>query len=378
MKVAIFGGSFNPVHNEHVNIANAAIEQLSLDKIIIMPSNITPAKSGRMFASASDRFNMCKLAFAGVPQAVVSDFEMTEGGVSYSYITCRKFKEKYPVSERFFIIGGDMLENFCEWKNPEEILKCVTLAVCAREDINSFNKSKTGFYERFGKDVAVIDYVGKRLSSTRIRVLASLGESLDGYVDKNVGKYIAEKSLYTIYGAEKVKKSLSEYRWKHTVGVAVTAAENCARYNVSEKDAVTAALFHDCGKEVRRGDELIADCKIPRDVPPAVVHQFTGAYIAEHVYGIKDANILNAVKYHCSGRENMSPIEKLIYLSDMVEEGREYDGVEALRELFVTDKDEAFYYAMDRHLNHLTASGFTVYGLTKKAFAYAKEHRYDK
>lgn len=378
MKVAIFGGSFNPIHNEHINIVKAAMKCLSLDKVIVMPSNITPSKSGRTFASAADRLNMCRLAFDDIPETVVSDFEIEEDGISYSYLTCRKFKEKYPADERYFIIGGDMLENFKNWRNPDEILKCVTLAVCAREDGGRLKKAENEFIARFGKQVKIIDYVGGNVSSTRIRVLAALGESLEGFVCPEVERYITEKTLYYIDGAKEVKKSLSAHRWKHTVGVAVMAAENCTRYSVPEKDAVTAALFHDCGKELSKVSPLISGCNIPKDVPPPVVHQFTGAYLAEHNYGIKDKNILNAIKYHCSGRENMTPLEKLIYLSDMLEEGRDYDGVQELRNIFKKDKDEALYYALKSQLNYLNLSGFPVYGLTQKAYDYLEEHKNDE
>lgn len=378
MKVALFGGSFNPVHKEHINIVKAAIKCLSLDKVIIMPSNITPFKDGRLFASAEHRLNMCRLAFEGIPKAVVSDYEISQSGISYSYLTCREFKKRYPSDERYFIIGGDMLENFSKWKYPEEILKCVTLAVCARVDEDSFKKAQIDFSARFGKKLAVFDYIGKNISSTRIRTLAALGEGLEDLVSPEVEKYISEHSLYAIEGAREVKKSLSPNRWKHTVGVAVTAAENCTRYNVTEADAVTAALFHDCGKELPEDSPVFKDCKISNDVPPPVVHQFTGAYIAEQLYGIKDDNILNAVKYHCSGRANMSPLEKLIYLSDMLEEGRNFDGVQELRKIFKQDKDEALFIALKRQLNYLNSSGLPVYSLTQNAYDYLKEHKNDE
>ena len=378
MKVAIFGGSFNPVHIEHINIVKAAIDSISLDKVIIMPSNITPSKYGRMFASATDRLNMCRLAFADIPKAVVSDFEISQSGISYSYLTCRKFKEKYPDDERYFIIGGDMLDNFSQWKYPEEILKCVTLVVCARVDKDSFKKTQTEFFNRFGKKTEAFDYIGRNVSSTRIRALAATGECLEGLVTPEVGKYITDNKLYLIDGAKQVKKSLSEHRWKHTVGVAVMAAENCTRYSVSERDAVTAALFHDCGKELKKDNPLIEGCRIPDSVPPPVVHQFTGAYLAEHLYGISDSNILNAIKYHCSGRDDMSPLEKLIYLSDMLEEGRDYDGVQQMRGIFKKDVEKALYYALERQLEHLNSSGFPVYSLTQKAYDYLKEHKNDE
>lgn len=379
MKVAIFGGSFNPVHNEHINIVKEAIKSLNLDKVIIMPSNITPAKVGRMFANNADRLNMCKLAFGDISKAEVSDFEILQGGISYSYITCQEFKNRYPHDERYFIVGGDMLESFSQWKKPEEILSCVTLAVCARENKQKLERAEADFCARFGNSVAKFGYVGKNISSTRIRALAALGESLAGLVDSRVQAYIKAHSLYLIDGAEKVKASLSEYRWKHTVGVAACAAENCSYYGVSERDAVTAALFHDCGKELAPDSKLISDCPLPADVPSPVVHQFTGAYLAEHLYGIKDKAIINAVKYHCSGRAAMSPFEKLIYLSDMVEEGRNYEGVDELRAAFKSDKDKAFILALKRHMNHLKTSGFPVYSLTKKAYEYySKEHKNDE
>ena len=79
MKVAIFGGSFNPVHNEHINIVLAAKESLKLDKIIIMPSYVTPNKTCASFASASERLQMCKIAFSGIENVEVSNFELENG-----------------------------------------------------------------------------------------------------------------------------------------------------------------------------------------------------------------------------------------------------------------------------------------------------------
>lgn len=87
MKIAIFGGTFNPVHKEHVNIVKSAIEKLALDKVIVMPSYATPKKNGKMLASCTDRLNMCRLAFSSVPKVTVSDYEISKKEISYSYIT---------------------------------------------------------------------------------------------------------------------------------------------------------------------------------------------------------------------------------------------------------------------------------------------------
>ena len=93
MKIAIFGGSFNPVHNEHINIVLAAKQTLGLDKVIVVPAFISPDKSGVMTARAKDRLKMCRLAFEGADGVEISDCEIKRGGISYSYITCRRFKK---------------------------------------------------------------------------------------------------------------------------------------------------------------------------------------------------------------------------------------------------------------------------------------------
>ena len=134
MRIALYGGAFNPVHNEHVNIVKAAKEELGLDKIIIIPTAISPHKRTTMTARGRERLEACKLAFGNISGAEVSDCELKRGGVSYSYVTCRHFRKLYKDDELYFIVGADMLRSFHLWREPEEILKCVTLAACAREN----------------------------------------------------------------------------------------------------------------------------------------------------------------------------------------------------------------------------------------------------
>ena len=121
MKIAIYGGAFNPVHKEHINIALAAKRELGLDKVIVIPTFKSAHKSGTLTARAKDRLDMCRLAFEKYDGFEVSDCEIKRGGVSYSYVTCRRFKKLYPDDELYFIMGGDMIKSFPNWKEPEEI-----------------------------------------------------------------------------------------------------------------------------------------------------------------------------------------------------------------------------------------------------------------
>lgn len=374
MKIAIFGGSFNPVHNEHVNIVKAAKRLLGFDKIIVIPSFTAPDKSYSMTARAKERLAMCRLAFAGIDGVEVSDLEVARGGISYTYVTCRRLKKQYPQDDLYFIIGADRLKDFRLWREPEEILKCVTLAVCARENAAEVKDEVKKFNMRFKRDAVTFDYVGGAVSSTKIRTLAALGEDFSAYVPESVKKYILSHKLYSMPEVSGVKKLLTEERWAHTVRVALAAAEHCRKLKIYEFDAVLAAALHDCAKYLSPEAPELKGFVCPKGVPAPVVHQYSGAYVAEHTFGIKDESVLNAIRYHSSGRENMSALEKLIYLSDLLEDGRDFCGVRQLRKLFAKDVDECMLAALEHQLNYLEKKGGAIYSLTRRAYEYLKEN----
>lgn len=365
MKIGIFGGAFNPVHSEHVAIAKSALYELGLDKVIVIPTFISPHKSGSLTARTSDRLNMCALAFEGV--AEVSDTEIKRGGISYSYVTVRQLKKQYPGDELYFIIGADSLKGFDSWREPEEILKCVTLAVCARKDKGELSKLLKAFSAKYKKDIVSFSYVGRDISSTRVRALAALGGDISELVPPKVKSYIIKNKLYYLPEVAGFEKYLTRERLEHTLRVAVMAAENCRRVRVFEMDALIAAALHDCAKYLNESSPALSGFNCPQNVPGPVIHQYAGAYVAEHAFGIKDEGILNAIRYHTSGRENMSGIEKLIYLCDMLEEGRSFDGAEKLRREFYKDVDKGLKCALCHQTEYLKSTGKPVYPLTQRA-----------
>ncbi len=362
------------MHIEHVNIVRAAVRALRLDKVLIMPTACTPQKGGRMTADVASRMEMCRLAFACEPCAEVCEWETDAGGTSYSYVTCERFAREYAADNRYFIVGCDMLENFPSWREPQRILSSVKIAVCAREDAARLSKARREFYDRFKMEAEEIDYTGAGVSSTRCRVLAAAGESLEGLVPHKVAAYAAERGLYRIGNIADVKSLLKEERWRHTVRVAFTAAENCGRIGWDERSAVTAALLHDCAKNLKPDSPLLSGFVPPEGVPASVLHQFSGAFVAEHFFGITDDKILAAIRYHTSGRAGMSAEEQLIYLSDMLEEGRNFPGVDKLRALFRRDIRGAMAAALAYQLKYLKSSGGSIYGLTREAYDYFKEN----
>ena len=374
MIILLYGGSFNPVHKEHVALAKAAVKKFRPDKLIVIPTAISPHKSGGLMASAEDRLNMCRLAFSSIPCAEVSDFEIASGGVSYSYITCEHFRELYPQADIYFLMGGDMLASFPSWRNPERILACVTIAAGARESAKELKKSRSEVERAFSVKVERVHYTGAKVSSTRVRALACLGEDTGAYVLPAVRQYISDKALYLNANLAKAKELEKKSRWAHSVRVAAMCAENAKRARLSEEQAITMAALHDVTKNLPKDSPYLNDFVPPQGVPSPVMHQYSGAYVAQKFFGLNDENLLNAIRYHTSGRAGMSDAEMLLYLCDMLEEDRDFEGVEELRDIFYSsDLAHAMLAALEHQITYLNACGGDIYPLTKQAYLYLKE-----
>ncbi len=376
MKIALFGGSFDPVHNEHIGYIRAAKEALGLNKVIVIPSYRAPHKSFGAVAQAQDRLNMCRLALGEISYAEVSDFEIARKEKSYTYITAEHFAEVHRGSELYFLVGADMLEDFFTWKEPERILSKVTLAACARGG-ESASQTHERFVQRFNKDYIEIPFAGDHTSSTELRVRLAFGEEAKG-LDFRVSEYIRERDLYGYPCIAPALALEKEERRKHSFRVALMATARARSLRISEEKALLAAALHDCGKYVPPDSPLLEGFTLPDDVPAPVVHQYTGAYLAERIFGIGDEEILDAIRYHTSGREDMTPLGKLIFLADMLESGRTFEGVEALRKAFWRDLDECLLLCFEHQNAYLEKNqnkGSAIYSLTKRAYNWLKNQR---
>ena len=385
MRIAVFGGSFDPVHTEHIRLTQAAIEELGLDKLFVMPAHAPPHKPGKRLSPDAERLEMCRLAFEDIPQVVVSDYEIAQGGTSYTYLTCRHFKAEYPDAEIFWIVGTDMLRDFPTWRCPEDILKNVTLAVCGRaEEEGWWEEEQAKFLKRFGVKFRRFSYNGAAVSSTKIRVLAGAGMRLTPFVREKVEEYILQKGLYKVPNADKALSLETPQRQAHSLRVAELAAARAVALKLPEDKAIAAALLHDCAKNLDKESPYLAGFIPPMEwgkIPREVYHQFAGAFVAEKHFGVTDGEVLSAIRYHTSGRPNMGEMEKLIFLADMLETGRNYEGVDELRALFFQGKDldACLTEALRQTLLFLQKKGGDIYPLTSAAYAfYAQEQKNKK
>ena len=133
MKIGVFGGTFNPIHNGHIRLAELYHKELGLDKIIVIPTNIPPHKSAENVVSSVDRLNMLNLAFEQYPFVEISDIELNMSGKSYTVNTISALKEIYPNDDLYLIVGGDMFLCFESWREYKKILSMCTLCSAPRE-----------------------------------------------------------------------------------------------------------------------------------------------------------------------------------------------------------------------------------------------------
>ncbi|WP_428909195.1 bis(5'-nucleosyl)-tetraphosphatase (symmetrical) YqeK [Niallia sp. Krafla_26] len=166
-----------------------------------------------------------------------------------------------------------------------------------------------------------------------------------------------------------VKEQITQHRYQHTLGVMETAIILAERYGADAKKAELAAIFHDYAK-FRDKDEMKAIIE-EQDMDPELLkynselwHAPVGAYLVEKEVGIKDSDIIDAIRYHTSGRPNMTLLEKIIYLADYIEPGRHFPGVEEVREMAKSNLDRALIKSIRNSIEFLMKKNQRIFPLT--------------
>lgn len=189
-KIGIFGGTFDPIHHGHLITAQSVREIRNLDKIIFIPTYISPHKTNVKTSSPEDRLNMIKLSIEGVDFFEVSDFEIKKHDVSYTVDTLREFKKHYDEIE--LIIGYDNIFKFYTWKEPDEIMKLARVIVLKRK-----SSQPVEFIDKYVEQATFVQTRGIEISATDIRHRVHQGLPIHYLVPKEVEKYILEHKLYT-------------------------------------------------------------------------------------------------------------------------------------------------------------------------------------
>ena len=347
--IIIYGGSFDPIHNGHLRIARAASMLLNAD-VVFVPSKTPRWKTPE--ATAKQRLEMLQLALKkdGSPAFSIDLFEMLgHSETNYSIDLVRHMALAHKNTKLYLLIGADEVNSFPNWKDPEKICELATPLYVSRPDV-VIDDAVLSKYKMMR-----LPYEGSGpVSSSKVRNLQDIDVPLA------VRDYIESNGLYYM---AKLRTLLSSKRILHSVSVANLAHSIAAKNKVENyRGAYIAGLLHDCGKEMDEETTLkIMKERFPEfaDYPRWTYHQFVGAFLAETIFGIKDPAILDAIKFHATGRAHMPPLSKIIYASDKIEPTRGFDSRRLMNACY-RNYYVGFMAVLSANRDYLRSKGYVV------------------
>lgn len=341
-KLVLFGGSFDPVHLGHLRIASAASFLLNADVVFI------PSKNPRWKDPAADikhRLNMLRLAInqKGVSGSIISDFEIkAKSEVNYTIDTIKHFTKKFPNKSLYLLIGADQVNKFHQWRQAKQISELVQIIYVSRpgveaslENVKEFKMEKLDFEE--SGDIASKD----------IRQLQALE------LPSSVLDYIEKHQLYFL---DKLKSVLPMKRYEHSLSVAKLARRISFRNRLKlDDEAYIAGLLHDLAKG-KSSEEMLEIMKreYPQylHLPSFSYHQFVGEYLAKEIFKVEDKEILEAIKFHATGKKEMSTLGKIIYSADKLDPLRQFKSDNLIKSCY-KDYKEGFLKVLRANKEYL-------------------------
>ncbi|MBQ8638091.1 MAG: nicotinate-nucleotide adenylyltransferase [Lachnospiraceae bacterium] len=209
-RIGILGGTFDPIHNGHLMMANAARQEAGLDEIWYIPTGTPAYKQGMQAVTEKEhRGRMTELAAAADPWGRFSRIELDREGNTYTAVTLKLLTQKYPNDQFYYIVGADSLDYMERWYCPQEIFSHAKILAVMRET-QSRAQSEQKIHElseMFGARIRLLSHPQVDVSSTMIRQMVRKGMDITSYVPKAVADYIRENGLYQDAGLENAKES---------------------------------------------------------------------------------------------------------------------------------------------------------------------------
>ncbi len=367
-KIGVFGGTFHPVHNGHLALARHAADRLGIDRVLFVIDRIPPHKVLAEGATDAQRLDILRLSIADEPRFAAETMELLREGPSYTVDTLKALKEREPDAELYFFMGSDMLHSFTTWRMPETIAKLATLVCTVRPGEGGGEEATAAdLKQRYGANVILLDEVSP-LSSTLVRAHIHDALPITDMVPAAAAHYIYLHGCYMpnelapVYA--QLRADLKPARMEHTAYVLETAIALAARFGADAKQARLAALLHDCAKYLPE-EQLLAFADTDPAMPP-ILHAPAGAVRAREIYGVNDEAVLSAIRLHTTGDANMTLLDKIIYLADMIEPSRAFEGVDEIRSAGTVD--DMMRLALSRSIWYIKEKGNPLHPATLRAY----------
>lgn len=391
MRLAILGGSFNPVHLGHLFLADAVLSALGYDRVVLIPAYRSPFKpaAAHMESGARDRLELLAASITGDPRLTVDDCEIRREGVSYTADTLESIIRRYmPEGKPGLIIGDDLAADFLQWHRSGEILDRADIIIARR--LPSSGVHCPFPHKRITNEMMEI-------SSAMVRERIASGGAWRYLVPQSARTIIEDRRLYGFSGEgrpveagpnrkaivrveEACRENLSLERFLHSRNTALLAWDLCRRFGLDPALGYLAGIAHDLGKTL--DEETLLDMaksdgraisKLEKK-KPSLLHGRAAAILLRERFGIHNRDVLEAVALHTEGGADMGPLAKAVYIADKVEVSREKVDP-ALRKMCYVDEalDRILFAVLDQTVSWLRSKKLELSGETFRLLEKMKE-----
>ncbi|MDR3114351.1 MAG: nicotinate (nicotinamide) nucleotide adenylyltransferase [Treponema sp.] len=392
MKLAILGGSFNPVHVGHLVLADTVLSTLGYDRILLIPTYQSPFKQDAVGGSPQDRLDMLAASIPGDPRLTMDDCEIKRKGVSYTIDTIRDIMTRYrPEGKPGLVLGDDLAGSFLAWRQASEIMGQVDIIIAHRIAAASENFP----YPHKRLNNAIIE-ISSAVLRDRIRdqgnwrYLVPAGARLI-IEDRKLYGYIPPEVCGTIGGAPSsppvpsiwsligevetaVRIAVSLSRFLHSRNTALLCWDLCIRFGLDPQKGYLAGIAHDICKSLGE-EELFFWARMDgKEIDaierkkPSLLHGRAAAVVLKNRFKLHDEAILEAVRLHTTGGMGMGALAKVVYIADKLENSRE-DLDPAIRELRETaELDQLFGAVLVETVGYLRSRSLDISEGTLRLF----------
>ena len=378
-RIGILGGTFDPVHQGHIRMGLSVLDAGYVDQLLVMPSGDPPHKS--CASAAEDRWKMVVSACSCDKRLVPSRLELDQEGSIYTFDTLTLMRKEYPKADLYYIIGADTLMQLHTWRRFPEVLSLCTFLVCPRRDIpeDTVLSGEISRLTSAGGKFITVPMELLPVSSTEIRSALASGSEPE-HLDISVLEYCQCKGLYGAPGRldhigpwiDGLFSSLKPKRFAHSLSVAHTAKRLAELHGLDALKAEQAGLLHDCAKciPLQEMQRIAVENRLTDDQAfleaGSLLHSIVGAWVAENRYGMKDPDVLEAIRYHNTGCAGMSRLAVCVCLSDSIEPLRQsYPHLEEVRALAESSLERALLQSLEETADYVVSRGLYLHPRTK-------------
>ena len=383
-RIGILGGTFDPFHQGHLQMARAALDGGHLDRLLVVPAADDAYKP--CILGKEDRWKMTVIACTQDDRLIPSRLEIDAPGPAFTVDTLRALRKEHPKAHLFYILGADGVMKLRGWRQLQDVFSICSFLICPRVgDVSPVD---------FHQELAALRAMGGRftmirmepftVSSTQIRDQLLSGFPTPG-LSYPLREFILLKGLYgTQARLERAGEwinclfaALNPRRFAHSLSVAAYSRHLARLYGVDPRQAEEAGILHDCAKclpmkEMRR---IAIDHSLTDDPTVlesnALLHSLAGAWLARDQYGMTDPEVLQAIAYHNTGHPGMSRLDMCICLADSIEPTRgSYPQLEQIRVVAELSLERALLMSLQGTADYVRQRGKYLHPRTQETIAW--------